>query len=162
MTASNHQIIEAYETLNMAPEAIAEEFDFDLGMVKAALSQFSSKYRLAAQSNSTLRQTDIEVEEMETIILNIARYTEDEHLQFKAACRVVDERKGRLDAVKQTNGLQINVVQINAQMEKALNAVNRSKQLSTTSVSNNNTRGPAKLINTANKPDVLEATVVES
>lgn len=131
MTASNQQIIEAFETLGLTPEGIAEEFDFDLTMVKAILMQYSSQFRMAARGNNELDFDDNEAKQIRDVILNTALYSEDEHLRFKAAKYIRDDKKGRLDLGTALKGLNINVVQINDRMQKAFEAVERSKKLST-------------------------------
>jgi len=129
MTAANQQIVTAFEELNLTPEQISEAFGFNILAVKSVLSQFSSKFKSAVKSSKNSGFTDDEAEEMYSIILNLARYSDDENLQYKAACRIIDDKKGRLDIVNNQPGLQINVVTFNEQMQKALNAERRTLEI---------------------------------
>lgn len=127
MTAGSQEVVTAFETLHMSPEEIADSMGYDLGIVKSILSQFSAVFRKERKTNSAYDYTDSEAEEAKTIILNLMRYSEDEHLQAKCAFRVMDEKKGRLDVQKQVQGLNINIVQFNEQLDKVRAARERSE-----------------------------------
>jgi hypothetical protein len=132
MTAANLQIVQSFDELNMTPEQIAEDTGFDLVTIKSILTQFSSIYRKEMKTNVSLQYNDDEAQEAKSVILNCMRYaetpsgSEDFNLKFKAACRVVDEKQGRLDIQKQMQGININVLQFNQQLEKARMAKERT------------------------------------
>jgi hypothetical protein len=129
MTAANQQIITAFEELDMTPEEIAAEQDLELTSVKAILMQFSGLYREQCKVKDDLNFTDEEEVAARQVITNIARYSEDERLRLRAAIYIRDDKKGRLDVVKQMNGLNINVIHFNDQMKRAIAAKERAKQI---------------------------------
>lgn len=129
MSGENQQIITAFEDLGMSPEEIAEDRGFELVFVKSILMQCSSLYRKASKQDSALEFTEREAEEMKGIILNLARYSDDDpHLQFKAASFILNDKKGRLDGGRQLSDRQAPVIQFNIQMQKALAAKERTQQ----------------------------------
>lgn len=112
MTAASQQIVSAYE-IGMTPEQIAEDNGIDITIVKATLRQYCPVFRKDAKTDDRLNFTVDEQEEMKEIILNIARYEEeDQQLKFKAAKYIRDDGRGRLDINKEVQGLNINVIQI--------------------------------------------------
>lgn len=128
MTAQNQQIVTAYEELGMTPEEIADnpDFGFDLTMIKAILMQSSSLYRKASKGDSRLQFSDTEADEVKGIILSIARYTEDEHLQFKAAKFIYEDKKGRLDQGRALANFNSPIIQFNVHYEKYMAARERT------------------------------------
>ena len=132
MTAHNEQIVTAFEVNGLEPEQIADAFGLDVLAVKSVLLQNSSIYRKDSKKDERLQFTEGEAEEMKTIILNIARYTEDDpNLQFKAAKFILEDKKGRLDAQatgKQMNQFNFNVLRFEEQMKKALEARERTER----------------------------------
>ena len=136
MTAANEQIISAFEELDMSPEQIAEDQDLDLTAVKSTLMQFSSKYRQICKKNpeSEFNFSDDEAIRARQVIAQLAQYAEDESLKLRAAMFVLNDKKGRLDAPKALTGLNINVIQMNEHFKKAIEAVNKVKELSNSQV----------------------------
>ena len=131
MTTLNKQVVTAFEDLGMSPEEIAqsEDFNMDLLTVKAILMQFSSLYRKESKNDAALQFSDGEAEECKDIILNIARYTEDEHLQFKAASFILNDKKGRLDDGRMLAKMRDNpAILVNIHLTKALQARERTVQ----------------------------------
>ena len=132
MTSANEQVITAFEVNGMSPEEIALDLDLDLLAVKAILHQNSSDFRKAAKDDDTLQFKTSEAEEMKAIILNIARYEEDDqHLKFKAAKFVLEDKKGRLDVGKELghNTFNFQINNFKEQMAKALQAAERTKAM---------------------------------
>lgn len=127
MTAANQQILEAYETLGLEPEQIAEQFDYEVAAVKSVLAQFSRKFRGDVEIEDNKNFSETELEAANRVIVDLMMTSEDERLRARLACYVRDDKKGRLDAVKQMAGLNVNVVMINDQMRKAQAAIARSK-----------------------------------
>lgn len=132
MTAINEQIVSAFEELEMTPEQIAQDQDLDVTAVKSVLLQFSAKYRGVCRANpeSPLNFTEDEAVRARKVIVELMDYAEDENLRFRAACRVQDDRKGRLDGPKLMQGLNINVLQINERFKKAMEAVRQTIDVS--------------------------------
>lgn len=131
MSGADQQIITAYEELGMSPEEIADDQDLDLTAVKAILMQFSTAFRQAAGKSPKEIGFSAEQEQaVVDVIANIARgYTDaDERTQLRAAMFLRNDRRGRLDIGKQLNGLNINVISFNEQMQKAIAAKQRSKE----------------------------------
>jgi hypothetical protein len=112
----------------MSPEQIAEDCGLDLLSVKAVLLQSSSLYRKESKDNESLQFSEDEATECKKIILNLARYSEDEHLQFRSARYVLDSKTGRLDAGKGLQQVQFNVVNFNQQMQKAIEAAKSTEK----------------------------------
>lgn len=161
MTAASQQIVTAFEDVGLTPEAIAAEYEYEVSVVKATLAQYSSKYRSAATKDDDLGFKDDEAKEMQDIILQIARYSEDDNLRFKAARYVRDDKKGRLDLIKQLPGLNISVLAFNAQMQKANEAIARAKQISATVASDPEPVNNTTIDSDKKDSEVLEAVVAD-
>ncbi len=125
MTAGNSSIVEAYETLGMSPEEIADTQGFDLLAVKTVLSQFSTLYResLRVEAKDEISKDPCpeiasnEVEEAYRCLVDTMRYEEDDkHLKFKAATRIIDEKRGRLDKARELQSARVNIVVFNQQL----------------------------------------------
>ena len=129
MTAANEQIVSAYEVSGMSIPEIAAELELDELAVKAVLLQNSNVFRKECKKNVELNYNDDEAQEMKAIVLNLARYSEDERLQFRAAQYVLDDKKGRLDNVQMSKNMvnvNVNVMTINSIIQKALAAEQRT------------------------------------
>ena len=127
MTAANTQIVTAFEDLGMTPEEIAAQEDLDVAVIKSTLAQFSSLYRKACKKDDSLNFTDDELARANGVISNLMQYAEDEKVQLRAAIYLRDDKKGRLDAVREMAGLNFNVLSMQSAMEKAMRAMNRAK-----------------------------------
>lgn len=129
MTAANQQIVSAFEDLGLTPDQIAEQFEYDEGAVKTILFQCSSVYRKAAKGDVSLQYSDDDAERAMQIIKDVAFGSEDDHLRFKAACRIVDEKKNRLDVQKSVSGLaNFNIVNFNVRMQEALRSLEKTRE----------------------------------
>ena len=130
MTAASEQIIYSFEELEMTPEQIAQDQELDVTAVKSVLMQFSTKYRgiCRNQPESPLNFTEDEAVRARKVIVELMDFAEDENLRFRAACRVHDDKKGRLDGPKLMNGLNINVLQINERFKRAMEVINKPEQ----------------------------------
>lgn len=129
MFSSSEQIVTAFEVNKMTPEEIAADFDCEVAAVKSILMQSSSFYRQACKTDDNLTFTDDEERMARQAIANIVRYTDDEHLRLRAAIYIRDDKKGRLDVVQASKGLNINLIAVNEQMRRAMEAVAKSKAL---------------------------------
>jgi uncharacterized protein (DUF1778 family) len=127
MTAANQQIVTAYEVNGMTPEQIAETEGYDVTSVKSILMQFSSVYRRAMKEGTEDGFTEDEELRARQVIAQLAQYAEDDHLRFRASRYIRDDKKGRLDVAKKTRGLNINVLMINAEIQKATQAIENAK-----------------------------------
>lgn len=127
MTSIQQEIVTCYETLGMTIEQIAEDTGAEIAAVKAILLQCSSTYRKDAKSDDKLNFTEDEAEACKKIIMGIARHSEDEHLQFKAARYVLDVKTNRIEAGKQLNTVTFNAIYFNEQMQRALKAAQQTK-----------------------------------
>ena len=112
----------AYEEENMTPEQIADCQGLDLTAVKAGLMNCSVKYRRDCGQEEVaidkLNFSDDELERVNQVILDLALSAEDQHLRFKAATYVRDDKKGRKDVVNAMKGSQFNILMINEQLKK--------------------------------------------
>lgn len=115
-----------YESESLTPEQISEALEMEVESVKIALLQRSSKYRQDIKTNKD--DKDFTDDELETAKVAIARCmnAEDQHLAFKAAKFVFDERKGRNNVRSLVKNLNLNVTLINEQMTKAREAKERA------------------------------------
>lgn len=128
MTASNQTIVTLYEENDLTPEQIAETQGFDITAVKAVLMSHSAKYRSLLKNGEEEGFSDDEELRARQVIAQIAQYAEDDNTRLRAAMYVRNDKKGRLDQLKKTNGLNLNVVMINQFMQKAVQRVEESKQ----------------------------------
>lgn len=127
MTAVNQQIVEQFETLGMSPEEIAEQEGLDVISVKSALLQNSVVYRKALKNDvdGNLSFTDEEEVMARQVIANIARYADEPGIQLRAAMFIRNDKKGRLDQ-QGLGTLNVNILQFNEQLKKAIEAKKRS------------------------------------
>lgn len=126
MSGSQLQIITAYEVSGMTPEQIADDMggDYDVASIKAALMAGSSKYRKDCGQESpdddALNFSNDDLKAVNDVIMNMAKYAEDPHLQLKAAMYVRDDKKGRKEVIKQIAGNNtFNLLQFNESLAAA-------------------------------------------
>ena len=129
LTGANQAIIEMYETLGMSPDQIAEAEDYDIVAVKSVLMQFSAKYRTDIRIEPELGFSVDEQLEAKNAMVRLMRTSEDEQLVARLAMRIRDDAKGRLDPVKQQNGLNVNITIFNQRLLEARAAKDKSKAL---------------------------------
>lgn len=127
MTAANTSIVTAYEDLGMSPDEIAADQEYDIAAVKSVLMASSSKYRKACGKDEECNFSASEEKRAIEVIAQIAQFSEDDNCRLRAAIFIRQDKRGRLDAVKQMAGLNINVISMNEQMKKALSAIQKSK-----------------------------------
>lgn len=124
----NTQIVTAFEELKLSPAQIAEQFPpLTEVSVKACLMQFSGKYRASMNQDVLLNFSDKELVEANDTLLHLMRHSEDEHLQFKVAKYIRDDKKGRLDIGKNLGGQQINAYIFNQYLIEGKEALKLSK-----------------------------------
>lgn len=132
MTSELTAIRTAYEQEGMTPEQIADCQELDIVAVKAGLMQCSSKYRKDCgkedEVEDNLNFNNDQLQRVNEIIVDLALSAEDEHLRFKAASYIRDDKKGRRDIVKGMAGNNFNVLFINQQLEKARLVTDSIKQ----------------------------------
>lgn len=124
MSGSQSQIVCAYEVAGMSPEDIAADMEgYDLASIKAALMNGSSKYRRDCNAETIdddqLNFSNDDLQAVNDVILNTAKYAEDEHLRFKAATYVRDDKKGRKEVIRQVANQTFNLLNFNASLEQA-------------------------------------------
>lgn len=117
------QIKKAFEEEQMTPDQIAQDLGFDVVAVKSKLMQISSTYRKACgiedPEKSELNFSDEQLQTVNDVIYNLAIGAEDEHLRFKAASYVRDDKKGRKEVVKAVGGNTFNVLTFNEMLSGA-------------------------------------------
>ncbi len=120
MTAFNHQIVAAYETCEVTPEEIAEQFGIELETVKIALLQ-SPKYRESIKQGE---EEDVTQDEYKAILheyKSLAFSTRDDGVKEKSLRFLINEKKGRNStnaALLKGSGVVFNILQINASIAK--------------------------------------------
>jgi len=128
MTSANREIVVAFEENGLTPEQIAGEFDYELAAVKGILFSCSSLYRGEAKNDKTYEFTDSEYQDCKDVILSYARHGEENPaLQVKCALFIVQDKKGYLDPRRALPQLNINVLDFNSQMKKAIEAEKRTR-----------------------------------
>jgi len=129
MTGEQESIRVAYETLGMTPDEISEDRGLEVASVKASLMATSSKYRKACgqepEEEDKLNFSDQDLQDVNEIILQTAKYAEDPNLRFKAAVYIRSDRKGRLEPVKQLANQSFNILVFNEQIAKLREAKER-------------------------------------
>ncbi len=132
MTSELTAIRTAYEQEGMTPQEIADCQELDIVAVKAGLMQCSAKYRRDCgkeeEEIDNLNFNNDQLARVNDIIVDPALGAEDEHLRFKAASYIRDDKKGRRDVVKGMAGNNFNVLFINQQLEKARQVTDSIKQ----------------------------------
>lgn len=123
----NQQIVQAFEELHLTSSQIAEQFSLDELAVKAILMQFSVPYRQRMDSDIDYNLTDKEALEAKETLVRLMRHSEDEHLQFKVARYILDDKKGRLDIGKNMGNLKMDVTVFNQYLVDARDALKSSK-----------------------------------
>lgn len=124
MTAANIEIVEMFETLAMSPEQICENTGYEITAVKSVLLQSSKVYRKVAGTTTAKDEyiTDDEVSEAHEVVKEVMRYAKNEGVKLKAALRLIDEKKGRLDKIDDLRGANINITVFNQQILAARSA----------------------------------------
>lgn len=127
------QIVSAYETNGLQPEAIVESMGIEglsLTAVKAALMQHSNKYRSICKSEpedeSVYNFDNHELKEANNMIVEVMRDathpdgTTDYKTKLAAARYIRDDKKGRLEPAKLLkNSGGFNLIQFNTMIQEA-------------------------------------------
>lgn len=124
---TNQQIIAAFEELKLSPAQIAKQFDKDELAVKAILMSQSLSYRKRMDTEIDYNLTDKEAFEAKETLVRLMRHSDDEHLQFKVARYILDDKKGRLDIGKNMSALKMDVTVFNQYLIEAKDALTASK-----------------------------------
>lgn len=129
MTASCQQIVTCYDELGMSIDEIVAAGHGDALAIKAVLMQFSPKYKL--DIGDPVKKADLSFSDEEALaakqtIAYAAQFAEDEHLKFRAAQFVLQDKKGRLDVAKGIKNLNISLNTFMVHLEKA-NAITQKR-----------------------------------
>ena len=119
--------MQAFQELHLSPKQIAEQFDMEELAVKAILMQSSPAYRARMDVEIDYNLTDKEAFEAKETLVRLMRHSDDEHLQFKVAKYILDDKKGRLDIGKNMSGIKMDVTVFNQYLIEAKDALNQSK-----------------------------------
>lgn len=110
----------------MSPEQIAQVEELNVEAVKALLFANSGRYREMVKG-PTLKQSLDLTEENEAlanrVFVQLAEMSDDDNIRLKAAMRIKDERRGRLDIRAGFKGMQININVLNEHFAKAAAAL---------------------------------------
>lgn len=139
MTSAVTIIKTAYEEENMTPEQIAEDQNWDVTVVKAALMNASSKYRKACgredENEDKLNFDKREQEIFKNVILETAQCAEhsdgtiDYKTRLAAAMYGRDDAKGRKDIVRHIAGQNtFNVFAFNETLQQGKALARQAKQ----------------------------------
>lgn len=116
----------------MTPEEICADRGLDIAAVKAALMQNSREYKVKVRGDGaedpTLDFSDDDLRAVNEVIRRTALYGEDEHLKFKAATYIRDDKKGRREVVKAVGGNQFNIFAFNEQLKAVRDGAEKIKQ----------------------------------
>ena len=136
MTNANLQVVNMYENLGLTPEQVAAQLDLDLVSVKSVLLQFSGVYKsmykeAVKEGQGNKYVTEMELEEMYSIVKQVARYDESGATRAKCAMFVIDDARGRRDKAKDERDFlkekNINVVVFNEKLSQTRQAIARNK-----------------------------------
>lgn len=128
MNAALTQIGKSFDELGMTVEEICIDqgtngVPMDEYTVKSALMMQSTKYRALCRTEpeeeSNFNYSKEQMERAKQKIFDLAMSADDEHLQAKMSCRIIDENKGRLDIVKAVQGSTFNILNINQAIKSA-------------------------------------------
>lgn len=132
MTAELTTLKVAYEEEGMSPEEIASDRGLDVAAVKAGLMQVSAKYRKDCgkeeETKDDLNFSDDHLRRVNEVIYDLALSSEDEHLRFKAATYIRDDKKGRKEVAKSMGGNNFNILMLNEQLAKVREVGDRIKK----------------------------------
>lgn len=134
MSLALTQLVASYEQAGMTPEQIAATDGYELSAVKAILFAQSAKYRADVGKPGHIdRATETDALDLtpddETIANNVfrdlAQGAENEGVRLKAAMRIKDERRKRLDPRAGFKGIvnQTNIITLNEHFAKAAAAL---------------------------------------
>ncbi len=135
MQAELESIKVGYDTLGLSLEDIARDRELEIGAVKAALLQCSSKYRrdvghidsAASDSESNLDFSNADLKLVNAVILEKALYGESEDIQLKAATYIRDDKKGRKELRHVLGGNTFNILAFNQNMARVRESVEKMK-----------------------------------
>lgn len=122
----NQQIVHAFEELALTPAQIADQFSLEELAVKSTLMQFSKDYRKRMDSQIDYNLTDKEAFEAKETLVRLMRDSPDEHLQFKVAKYILDDKKGRLDIGKNMASIKMDVTVFNQYLTQSKDAIEKS------------------------------------
>ena len=132
-SATDQQIKTAFEESGMTPEEISEDLGFQVEAVKAKLMQVSSKYRKACGMESleedALNFSNDQLQRANEVIYELAVGSEDDHLRFKAATYIRDDKKGRKEVVKALGNTSFNMFQFNGLLQNARQGAEKMREL---------------------------------
>ena len=132
MTAELTTLKVAYEEEGMSPEEIASDRGLDVAAVKAGLMQVSAKYRKDCGKEDAekddLNFSDDHLRRVNEVIYDLALSAEDDHLRFKAATYIRDDKKGRKEIAKGMSGNNFNILMLNEQLAKVREVGDRIKK----------------------------------
>jgi hypothetical protein len=126
MKLCDTQLVEMFEELGLEPEQIAQQTGFEVTSVKACLTQNSTKYREMVRTEKIEGFSDTDEEKALQVMRNLLN-SDDEHIQLKAAKYVRDDKRGRLDVMKEIQKSGVSVIVFNTTLQKAKQARERAK-----------------------------------
>jgi hypothetical protein len=106
MSLAITQLIASYEQAGMSPEQIAQADGLEVAAVKAVLFAKSAMYRQAvgrpgplnaASDTKAVDLTETDEELANNVFRQLAESADNDSVRLKAACRIKDERRKRLD-----------------------------------------------------------------
>lgn len=134
MTATLEQLRTSYEDLGMSLDEIVQDNpDLSLESIKSGLVNCSSKYRKdcgveeRSGNEDRLNFTDDDMMRVNDVIRDLALGAEDEHLRYKAATYIRDDKKGRKEVAALLKGNQFNIFQFNAAIKGIRGTANNIK-----------------------------------
>lgn len=123
--AVNDEIVTCYEKLKMTPEEIAQDLDLQPRAVEAVLCANSAMFR--AQTTKEERAeifSDQDMIDAANVIKN-SMHSDDDHVAFRAARFIIDEKKGRNDA-RADIGKNVSALTLSDKLASALEAANKA------------------------------------
>lgn len=122
-SCANEELAQMYDA-GLSLEEMALETGYEVSAIKNTLLQISSRYRaearlVAKREGAKPQITDEEDDAIIEALKNIVYSSDNDMVRVKAAIYLHDEKKGRNDArLKQTSGVNINVLMLNSALKK--------------------------------------------
>lgn len=121
---NSDQIVALYEESGLSVEEISEAASLEIEAVKLALASKSKAFAKEYQKNEDIFSKD-EFDAAKLIMGNLL-YADNESVRFRAAKFIVNEKLGRND-IKELNNVSLNVTNINLQLKKAKEAIEKGR-----------------------------------
>lgn len=124
---SRDQVIQLYED-GVPIEDLAKEFFVEPEAIKVVLASGSVKYREGIKDKKIFTEDTVEHAKM---VMGDLLHAENESVKYRASKFIINESEGRNTVNKTLGQVNLNLTLINQHFQKAREAINRAKQVTT-------------------------------